>query len=777
MNNIQPKKDSALILVIDDDKLMRLQLRRAMEQVGYQVAEAADGEEGLAVYSSLHPDMVLLDALMPVMDGFTFCDRLHQLPGSDRTPILMITALEDPDSVDLAFKVGAIDYITKPIQWAVLRQRVRRLLEASWAFEELRQQTERAQLSEERLRLALDAARMGTWDWDIPNHKVTNSPSLEANFGLVVGSLEDTYEGFLAKVHPEDRESIEQSVIRALSEKADYDVEFRVIWPDNSIHWIAGKGQIYYDENGQAVRMLGINMDITERKRSEQKIGEQAALLDIATDAIFVQNLDNQILYWNKGAELLYGWQAEEAIGKNANDLLYKELPAKLLTNQQILAESGAWQGELHQVNRQGKEVIVASRWTLVQDDRQQPKSILTVNTDITEKKQLEAQFLRVQRMESIGTLASGIAHDLNNALAPILMAVQLLQNNLVDVQSKRLLSVLEINTKRCADLVKQVLSFARGISGERTHLQVGHLISEVEKIVKQTFPKLIEIRTNASTLNLRTVSGDATQLHQVLINLCVNARDAMPEGGTLSIYAENVFVDENYARINIDAKVGNYVVITVADTGTGIPPEILNRIFEPFFTTKELGKGTGLGLSTVVAIIKGHRGFINVYSEVGKGTQFKVYLPAAEIENSKHSSLEDRQELLPGRGELILVIDDEKSILEITQATLENYNYKVITASDGVEGIAQYAKYKEEISVVLVDMMMPSLDGMTTIRTLSKINPKIKVIAVSGLTSNIKLTQPNGIAVKNFLPKPYTSEELLKKLQMTIAAEGKTQN
>lgn len=776
MNNIRQNKESALILAIDDDKMMRLQLRRAMEQAGYQVVEAADGEEGLAVYTSLHPDMVLLDAIMPVMDGFTFCDRLHKLPGGDRTPILMITALEDPDAVDLAFEVGAIDYITKPIHWAVLRQRVRRLLEASWAFEELRQQTERAQMSEERLRLALGAARMGTWDWDIPNNKVTNSPSLEANFGLELGSSEDTYEGFIAKVHPEDRESIEGSVLQALSEKSDYDVEFRVIWPDNSIHWIAGKGQVYYDENGKAVRMTGINMDITDRKRSEQKIGEQAALLDIATDAIFVQNLDNQILFWNKGAECLYGWQAEEAIGKNANELLYKEVPSKLLTNQAILAESGAWQGELHQVNRQGKEIIVSSRWTLVQDDRQQPKSILTVNTDITEKKQLEAQFLRVQRMESIGTLASGIAHDLNNALAPILMSVQLLQNNLLDAQSHRLLSVLEVNTKRCADLVKQVLSFARGLPGERTHLQVGHLVAEVEKIVKQTFSKLIEIRTNVSTLNLWTVSGDATQLHQVLINLCVNARDAMPEGGVLSIDVENVFIDENYARINIDAKVGKYVAITVADTGTGIPRETLHRIFEPFFTTKELGKGTGLGLSTVVAIVKGHRGFINVYSEMGKGTQFKVYLPAVEIEKSAHY-LEKKPELPPGSGELILIIDDEEAIREITQATLENYNYKVITASDGVDGIAQYAKHKEEISVVLVDMMMPALDGPTTIRTLQKINPTIKVIAVSGLASNIKLTQANGIAVKTFLPKPYSSEELLKKLKMTIALEGKTSN
>lgn len=771
MNNIYQKKDSALILVIDDDRLMRLQLRRAMEQAGYQVAEAANGEEGLAAYTSLHPDMVLVDAMMPIMDGFTCCNLLHKLPGGDRTPILMITGLEDPDSVDLAFEVGAIDYITKPIHWAVLRQRVRRLLEASWTFEELRQQTERARLSEEQLRLALDAARMGTWDWDISSNKITYSPTTQVNFGISPDSFDGTYGSFIAIVHPQDRDFVERSTLRALEGGEDYDIEFRVIWPDNTIHWVAVKGQVYYNEANKPVRMLGINMDITERKESEHKICEQAALLDIATDAILVQNLDSQILFWNKGAERLYGWKAEEAIGKKANDLLYKELPIQLQTNEEIIANCGSWQDELHQVNKKGKEIIVESRWTLVCDEHKQPKSILVVNTDITEKKQLEAQFLRVQRMESIGTLASGIAHDLNNALAPILMAVQLLENNLQDKQSQRLLTVLETNTKRCADLVKQVLSFARGMQGERTVLQVSHLISEIEKIAKQTFSKLIEIRTDISSLDLWTVSGDATQLHQVLMNLCVNARDAMPEGGILSIYGENIFIDESYVRINLDAKVGKYVVVTVEDTGTGIPREILDRIYEPFFTTKELGKGTGLGLSTVVAIIKGHGGFVNVYSEVGKGTKFKVYLPAAETDPTNFIG-ESYQELPTGSGELILVIDDEESIREITKTTLENYNYRVLTANDGVEGIATYVEHKEEVSLVLVDMMMPTLDGPTTIRTLQKINPDIKVIAVSGLTSNNQVTQLNGTPVKTFLPKPYTSEELLKKLQKAIAVQ-----
>jgi two-component system cell cycle sensor histidine kinase/response regulator CckA len=502
-----------------------------------------------------------------------------------------------------------------------------------------------------------------------------------------------------------------------------------------------------------------------ERKQAEQKIREQAALLDVATDAIIVRGLEGQILFWNKGAEHIYGWSAAEAIGKNASELLYKEIPDQLTQVYQSLEATGSWQGELHQLPKYGREIVVSSRWTLVQDVDNQPKSILIVNTDITQTKQLEAQFLRAQRMESIGTLASGIAHDLNNVLTPILITAQLLETQLHDEYSKRLLPIMVTNAKRGAALVKQVLSFARGIEGKFSILQIKHLITEIKQIALETFPKSIQIYTDLPH-DLGTVSGDATQLHQLLINLCVNARDAMPQGGILSISAENFFVDENYAKMNLDAKVGSYIIVAVADTGTGIPPEILDRIFEPFFTTKETGKGTGLGLSTVMGIIKSHGGFVQVKSEVGKGTKFKVFLPATEaIQTSKAEECE-----LPlGHGELILVVDDEAAIRDITKTSLQNYNYKTLTASDGIEAITLYAEHQQEISVVLTDMMMPNMDGLTTIRTLQKINPQVKIIAVSGLSSSDKLKEVAKTGVKTFLAKPYTAKELLTTLQGVI--------
>ena len=570
-----------------------------------------------------------------------------------------------------------------------------------------------------------------------------------------------------SRLHPDDHDWVLAQVQTHLTERSPYDLIYRLRTKADDYRWINARGQAIWDEAGNPTRMAGSICDITERKQAEQKIREQAALLDEATDAIFVQGLEHQILFWNKGAERMYGWTASEAIGQDAEQLLYRETSSDFVEIQAELMSKGEWQGELHQVSKAGKDLIAESRWTLVRNRRGNPKSVLVVNTDITEKKKLEVQFLRAQRLESIGALAGGIAHDLNNILTPILAIAQLLPLKLPEVneQTHQLFEILQTNAKRGGDLVKQVLSFARGVEGKRMVLQVRHLISEISKIARETFPKLIEFHADIPP-DLWTIRGDATQLHQVLMNLCVNARDAMPNGGSLRLTAENLLIDENYARMNLEAQAGPYIMIQVSDTGIGIPPEIVDRIFEPFFTTKESGQGTGLGLSTVIGIVKNHGGFVNVYSEVGQGSQFKVYLPALEMTDGV---LIDNADLPAGEGELILVVDDEAPIREITQTSLETHNYQVLTAADGIEAIALYAQRKSEISVVLMDMMMPAMDGATTIRTLQKIHPAVKIIAVSGLVSSDKIASAMGTGVNAFLLKPYTAEELLQTLHKIL--------
>jgi two-component system, cell cycle sensor histidine kinase and response regulator CckA len=450
-------------------------------------------------------------------------------------------------------------------------------------------------------------------------------------------------------------------------------------------------------------------------------------------------------------AELMYDKQEREVFKKRRGELL----------------ATGEWSGELNQVRKDGSQVIATSRWTLVKGPDGNSKSILEIHADITDKRLLEMKFLRVQRLESLGILAGGIAHDLNNILAPILLSIQFLRKKWSDPASQKYLETLEKSAHRGADLIKQVLTFARGIEGERVGVNPESLVQEVLTIATQTFPKSIELVT-ALAGKPWTIVGDVTQLHQVLINLCINARDAMPHGGKLSITVENVVLDETFVKKNPEAKAGVYVLIQVTDSGTGIPAGELDKIFEPFYTTKTLGKGTGLGLSTALGIIRSHNGFILIESKIGSGTTFKVYLPAQLYETLEEESA---KQVVYERasGETILLVDDEEPIRETTKIILEDHGYRVITANDGSEAIEAYSRNKATVKVILTDMMMPHLDGLEMVEGLLAIEPNATIIAMTGVPGSNEQKSARQVGITAVLQKPYTEDKLLKVLNEAL--------
>jgi two-component system cell cycle sensor histidine kinase/response regulator CckA len=506
-------------------------------------------------------------------------------------------------------------------------------------------------------------------------------------------------------------------------------------------------------------RALREAQERSEHRQTEEKLREQAEVLDKAHDAILICNLHQQIVYWNAGAARLYGWSFDEARGQAMPELLGTET-WQLQEAGKLLEQTGEWSGEMQQVTRTGKRVVVESHCTLMRDDKGKPKSVLIINNDITEHKQIEAQLLRTQRMESIGALAGGIAHDLNNVLTPILISVDLLRDRRA-ADAGSLLDSIQASARRGADMVMQLLSFARGAESEQVLIHMKHVIAEQEKIIRETFPCAIRVETHIAP-DLWVIRGNPTQLYQVLMNLCVNARDAMPDGGRLRVTAENFHIDEAFARMRPDSRPGPYVVVSVSDTGIGIPRSVIDRIFDPFFTTKEAGKGTGLGLSTVLAIVKNHSGFITVYSEPERGTQFKIFFPSAEV-SARMPAGDPEGELPQGGGACVLVVEDDLIVREITKAMLEANGYRVLTVSDGTQALSLYAQKQAEIDLVISDISMPFLDGPATIRALRNMNPRLKVIAVSGIADAPKSLELREGEELLFLQKPYTCGRLLR--------------
>lgn len=746
-----------------DAELILRELRRA----GFEVdSHRVDTEAEFL--RNLHPelDVILSDYAMPQFGGLRALELVNERALD--VPFILISGTIGEEIAVAAMKQGAADYLLKD-RLTRLGQSVEHALEQKRLRDERKHAEEELRVTDEQLRhlLAHSPAVIYTLKIDGQNvAPVVVSENIERLLGFSMAES-TRYEWWLNSLHPEDRDRVLDGLARGLTKDGFY-MEYRVRHKDGTYHWVEDVNRVVRDAKGEAKEAVGVWTDVTERKRAEERLREQADIINRAQDAIIIRNFeDRQIAFWNSGAERLYGWSAAEVVGR-VEESIFAD-PQQIETMMKTLASTGEFHGEIKQRTKGGEKLVTEGRATLVRHPDGTPRSVLLICTDVTEQKKLEMQLLRAQRLESIGTLASGVAHDLNNILTPILVCAQSLGGGAAAKDVPLLASLIEQSAKRGASIVKQVLTFARGVEGERVLIKPTHLIEEMIDIARKTFPKLIEIKSRYRD-DVWSIEADPTQLHQVLLNLCVNARDAMTDGGSLSIAAENFTVAEDFVSHTPDAKPGPYVLLSVSDTGSGMPQATIDKIFDPFFTTKAIGKGTGLGLSTSLGIVKSHGGFILVESETGRGTTFKIFLPAQLKEITQES--EATPESLKGNGELILLVDDEASILHVTKMALENKNYRVVSAADGREALKIFSEQSSAINAILTDIGLPYMNGEALAREIKKIKPDAILVASTGQGDLADVAELQALGVVNFLTKPYDSPKLLETLR--DALEGK---
>lgn len=641
VNNKEKKLDleSAKILIVDDDLEGQKVLGYLLSKYGYKLEFADDGEEGLKKAQEMEPDLILLDIMLPGIDGITVCQYIRQDERIAKVPILMVTALEDSNSRRLAIEAGADDFISKPYDLIELRARIQNIVKLN------------------------------------------------------------RYRQFLL-----EREKFERIV---------------EICPD---------GIVILSEKQEILLVNPASLQMFRVKNLADIIGIS---VDFLVDVEYLEN-------WKNFLDKVLTYQLNK---------LYIEIKFYTIEGKSFPAEVTA--GYLLWNNMPAVQLMIK---------------------DISEKQRLETQLLRSQRLETIGVLVSGIAHDLNNLLTPLLLGVEMLKMGVNKNQLDEILGIIQNSAERGAEMVKQILIFASGAKKSTEPIQPKHILKEIHNIIRDTFPKDISL-INPSTKELWLIEADATQLTQVLLNLCVNARDAMPQGGELKVFAENVFLDQTYLATRPELTgliAGAYVAFKVVDTGIGMSEEVLEQIFDPFFTTKDANKGTGLGLFTAQTIIKNYKGIIQVNSKLGEGSCFSFYIPAYEKKENA-TIIEASLPTYLGNGELVFIIDDELALCEIIKATLESANYQAIFAADGVEAIATYNEYKDKVAVVLLDLHLPLISGIALIRVLQKISPNIKIIITSGLARAEEISEALKQGAASFLAKPYVAQDLLKLINETL--------
>ena len=621
--------------------------------------------------------------------------------------------------------------------------------------------------SEERFRIIARATIDTIWDWNLVTDEIWWNEGMWTRFGYDEDQLEPDSRSWKTRIHPDDRERVIRDVnalIESDSEKWEDDYRFRR--KDGSYAQVQVRGYVMRDRNGKAFRMIGGMDDVTQQREYEARLRQQAELLDKAQDAIIVRDMHNRVTYLNRSAERLYGWSEKEALGTSVESLFYRGSD-EFHDAMRLLLENGEWSGQIMQRRRDGTLMPAECGWTLVTDDAGQPQAVLAINTDITDRVALEDQLRQSQRLESIGKLTGGVAHDFNNLLTVILGNAELMLDQLPDGRMQKLASMTRTAAQRGAELTHRLLAFARRQALEPRVVDVNQLILGMEDLLRRTLLENIAIEVIPAD-ELWAALVDPAQLESVLLNLAINAKDAMDGGGRLTIETGNVHLDEDYASSNTDVAAGNYVLVAVSDTGHGIAPDIMEHVFDPFFTTKEKGKGTGLGLSMAYGFAKQSGGHIKLYSEPDQGTTVKLYLPRASsmAETAEPEAVADSR---PGGHEKVLIVEDDDLVREHARNQLVEFGYDVLTASDGKQAL-EVIRQEPDIDLLFTDVIMSGgMNGRDLAEMAKRLRPRLRILYTSGYTENAIIHHGRLDPGVHLLQKPYRSVDLAKKLRVVL--------
>ena len=813
---------SKKILVAEDSPTQAEYLRLLLESENFQVELASNGREALGLVQTSPPDLILSDVLMPEVDGYAFCQAVKSSEATQHIPFVLLTQLHTPAGIAVGLQHGADDFVAKPFEERSLLERVRQILESGPSRRE-NGASEPADLLEKASLLLNERERALRDANEFLEHLIAASPGLivqgdARNLSLWYASPNiETVLGFtpeevlrrpdllLELIHPEDRDRFRCEKERVLEQKqAHWETECRFRCKNGAYRWFYTTLRFDHAGVNDRIPVVASMLDITARKQAEAELQELnetlerrvaertaaaeerarelarseeavretnetlGALFEAAPLAIIALDGKGNVRMWNGSAERVFGWSEREVLGRPA-PLVTIDTQDEHGTLRERVMRGEAFTGvEIRRQTREGKPVDVSLSAGPLRDAKGEISGVMAVLEDVTSRKELEAQLRQSQKMDAIGQMAGGVAHDFNNMLAVITgYSELLLGRDALDEPVRGYLYEINRAGDRAASLTRQLLAFSRRQVLEPKVLDLTEVVESTANMLRRLIGADIHLST-ASDPALGRVKADPGQMEQILMNLAVNARDAMPEGGKLKMELRNVELTSDSLGRAIPVDPGRYVLLAVTDTGSGMDQETQSHVFEPFFTTKEEGKGTGLGLATVYGIVKQSGGYIQVDSAPGRGTTFSIYLPEVDEEVTRCS-----EGVIPADSDLgsetILLVEDDAAVRELIREILQVRGYTILEATNGGEALHFCQRYNGTIHLLLTDVVMPAMSGRELFERMIGMSPDMKVLFVSGHTDDAIDRRGGLTGSAAFIQKPFTPSALARKVREVL--------